>query len=214
MIYSIFRWLPGTGGPATLLLMFLVGVTARAEILTTTFASNGGAAGNMFDTNVLAPRGITVQQLGLNLDAGVWNLEIFSIDSPYAGFENDAAAWTLRDSITGLTSVAPDSPTLWNFEDFPLRGNATSAIYVTVTNGSAINYTNGTAEGAVFASDNNLQILEGTGNAYPFGVAFRPRIWNGDFHYQVNPVPEPGLGGLFLLAVATACSCRRTHRAI
>lgn len=46
------------------------------------------------------------------------------------------------------------------------------------------NYSNGTAVGNVYASDANLQFIEGTGQEYPFGSTFSPRIFNGVIHYS------------------------------
>lgn len=186
-----------------LLSLFIALPAASADVLTTTYASNGGQFGNMFDVNVLSSNGIAVEQFGLNLDVGTWDLEIYSLNSPYGGNETNPGAWTLRDAVFGLVSTAANAPTIWDFADFELTGGSISAIYVTVTNGPGINYTNGSLEGAVFASDSNIEILEGTGNSYPFGFAFRPRVWNGDFHYRVTAIPEPSaMCGLMFLCVA------------
>jgi len=58
----------------------------------------------------------------------------------------------------------------------------TYGIYVTLTSGS-VNYTNGTGTNQFFA-DNNIEVSLGSGNAYPFGSIFTPRVWNGTIHYS------------------------------
>jgi hypothetical protein len=52
----------------------------------------------------------------------------------------------LVDAINGLASAGVDNPTTWDFADLNLD-TGTHAFYVTVTNGTAMNYTNGTSEG-------------------------------------------------------------------
>ena len=49
-----------------------------------------------------------------------------------------------------------------------------------------MNYTNGTALGAVFSSDANIEILEGSGKGYPFGATFSPRVFNGIVNYTAS----------------------------
>ena len=69
--------------------------------------------------------------------------------------------------------------------DVTIPAGETYAFYVTTT-AVGVYYTNGTAVGSVFASDANIEFLEGTGNPYPFGGVFSPRIFNGVIHYDVS----------------------------
>jgi uncharacterized protein (TIGR03382 family) len=182
-----------------------------ADIVTTTFASNNGQSGNMFNVNVLAAQGIDVEQLQLNLDPGSWNVQLYTLDSSYAGFETNAGAWTLRDSVTGLVSAGTNVPTTWNVSDFFLEAGI-EAFYVRVANGTALNYTNGTSEGAFVAGDANLQIFQGTGNAGFFGTQFRPRIWNGSIIFTpvtIAAIPEVNGFTLTLAMLAGAGLLRR-----
>jgi hypothetical protein len=50
------------------------------------------------------------------------------------------------------------------------------------------------------ASDANLEVMVGTGNAYAFGTTFRPRNWNGSIQYSVQAIPEPSTLAAFLVA--------------
>lgn len=178
--------------------LVLAAVPCRADMLNTLFNANNGQAGNMFDTNVLASGGIRIEALELNLDPGDWDAELWTLNGTYAGNETNPAVWTLRDSFSGLTSAGFDNPTAWDIVDFNLAAGA-EAFYVRVSNGSGMNYTNGSSEGALFVEDANLQIFQGTGNAGFFGNQFRPRIWNGSIMYTV--IPEPSA----LALLATGC---------
>lgn len=189
----------------TSLALFAFATPAQSISFTTTFANNNGFSGNMFDLNVLAADGIALESLELNLNAGDWDVELYSRSGTYAGHENSSAGWTLRGSISNLTSAGSGSGTAWDIADFVLNGGA-SALYVIVTNGSALQYTNGTTEGALFASDANLEFFEGVGTGAAFGTqTFRPRVWNGTIEYSVV-VPEPTtalLMGLGLVGLAS-----------
>lgn len=170
---------------------------ARGDIITTLFNANNGFAGNMFDLNVLAPLGIEISQLELNLDVGSWDVELYTKTGTHVGSENTPGDWILRQSSTGLTSIAPNLAVPWDITDFTLDSGL-SALYINVTNGDALNYTNGTGVGNLVASNASVQIFEGTGNAANFGATFSPRIWNGSIEFEpiaalpVSSVPEPG----------------------
>ncbi|MGI9518041.1 MAG: hypothetical protein ACR2NP_13390 [Pirellulaceae bacterium] len=182
--------------------------SASGDVVTTFFAANNGQAGNMFNINVLEPGGVTIQAFDLNLAAGNWNVDLYTLDGSYIGNETTPAAWTLVDSVTGLPGAGIDIPTFWDVTDFSVDFGG-QAFYVNVTNGTGLRYTNGTGEGNLVADDGVIQIFEGTGNIANFGTQFRPRVWNGSIHYSV---PEPQV---FLLFVSIAClvgGCSRRRK--
>jgi hypothetical protein len=176
--------------------------TGSGDVITTTFASNNRQSGNMFNTNIVWLPGLRIEQFALNLLPGTWNVEVYTRSGSYVGNETNPAAWTLRDSLAGLVSAGTNQPTLWNVNDFDI-GPGVNAFYMRVANGTAMNYTNGTSEGALYTSDANIQIFQGTGNAGFFGQQFRPRVWNGSIYYsQIMDIPEPSamtVAGLFLM---------------
>ena len=178
---------------------------AHGDLITTFFNANNGQAGNMFDLNVLAPSGIEISQLELNLDAGSWDIELYTRSGTHVGSENTPGDWTLRQSSTGVTSIAPNLATPWDITDFKLDSGL-SAFYINVTNGSALNYTNGTGVGNLVASNASVEIFEGTGNAANFGATFSPRVWNGSIEFEpiaapTSSVPEPGA----IIVIAGMC---------
>lgn len=163
-------------------------VAAATPALTTTFAGGNGQNGNMFD--VVALRNVAVHGFDLNLDPGTWNLEVYAVTGggTCIGKEANASAWTLVGSAAGVVATAANVATPLPIAiDTLVRAGQTQGFYVTVTNGVAINYTDGTTLGAVYAQDDDLQILEGHGVAYPFAGTFTPRIWNGTLHYTSIP---------------------------
>ncbi len=215
------------------LMATLLGSVAFGQFsLTTTFLNNNGQSGNMFD--VMSPTGITVNDFDVNLDTGTWDIEIYIVNvdptatnpgtiaqtptaGPSAGLraDTDPVQWLPVATIMGVVSNGPGVPTnLAAGVSIPLAAGQRLGFYVTVTNGTAINYTNGSNWGGVTASDSFLNIYEGWGKVYPFGASFgsgsdpmnpggTSRIWNGTIHYSTGPIiagngqaPQPGLAVL------------------
>ncbi|MFT4842175.1 MAG: hypothetical protein ACI8UD_004286 [Planctomycetota bacterium] len=155
-----------------------------AQTLTTTFAGGNGQAGNMFDLQAVIP--VTITGFDVNLDAGTWDMEVYTLapNLPYLPDVANPTAWTLVGSTTGLLSLGANVPTPLPIAlSVPIAAGEVQAFYVTVTNGTAINYTNGTTTGALFASTPQLQFFEGAGVAYPFAANFNPRNFNANIHY-------------------------------
>ena len=65
--------------------------------------------------------------------------------------------------------------------------------YVSVTNntweGANLWYTNGEGTGTIMASDNNINVIEGTACAYPCTWPVMDKRWNGFIHYSLQPQP-------------------------
>jgi hypothetical protein len=105
-----------------------------------------------------------------------------------------AAAWTFIDSamITGTNGVPTLIPIPVNVA---IANGQTVAFYITGTaTGAAVDYTDGTTEGAVYTDDGLITVKEGKGVEYPFGTTYTPRIWNGTIDYcmGITSVTEPG----------------------
>ena len=151
----------------------------NADSLLTTFAAGNSQSGNMFD--LVVKNGITLTGLTVNpTGSGAVTFEVYYRSGSYSGFENSSAGWTLIETHVG-TSVTPGG------YFFPLTtpltmAPGTHALYVTATSGS-VSYTNGSSVGSIYASNNDIDFLQGIGKSYPFGSTFSPRIWNGILHY-------------------------------
>ena len=167
------------GGPAT-------GGGSTTETLETTFAGGNGLDGAMFD--IVAINDVTINSFDVNLDTGITDdVEVYYKSGTWVGFEEDAASWTLLGTAN-VTSAGDGLPTPLNLSlGQAIAAGDTGAFYVTTTSGG-MNYTDGTATGAVFASDDNIEFLEGAGKSYPFGAStFDPRVFNGNIIYDVGP---------------------------
>ena len=164
-----------------------------AQSLTTTFAGGNGQSGNMFD--LVAINDLTVKSFDVNVDPGLWDIEVYTLPSgqPYLPEVINAAAWTLVGSVAGFPSTGLNVPTILPIcVDTFIPAGATQAFWVTVTNGTAINYTNGTTTGALFASDANLEFYEGAGVTFPLAANFNPRVFNGNINYEIGNTSGAG----------------------
>lgn len=189
---------------------------ADAATITTTFADNNGASGNMFDLDVGA-NDIIVEAFDLNLDPSTTNVRIYTRVGSFAGNENNAVAWTLLESIGGIVSAGNGNPTSVDVADFTLSASTTYGIFVYAEGAGSMNYTNGTGVGNVAATNADLTIYEGVGRgqddlSYFGGGTFSPRIWNGTITYNIAPtaeVPLPAAGLLLVAGLAGAAALRR-----
>ena len=164
-------------------------LTAQSP-LTTTFADNNGQDGNMFDVVATNAAGVTIRSFDINCDAGTFDFEVYklTIPGPYANSVNTPGDWTLVGSATGVVGQGNGVPTQLPIcvEEY-IPAGATQSFYVTGTqNLFPINYTNGTATGALYASNADLEFYEGAGLQYPFTQNFNPRIFNGNIYYDIG----------------------------
>lgn len=150
-------------------------------LTTTTYAGGNGFDGNMFD--IYTSNDITINGFSGHVN-GAGYMRIYYHMGTYVGTETNAGAWTLIDSAyvtsagTGVPTSIPISMTL------TIPAGSTVAFYITGTaSGAAVDYTNGTAVGNVYAADGVIEIKEGQGCGYPFTSGATPRIWNGTVDY-------------------------------
>ncbi len=159
------------------------------ENLTTTFAGGNGNFGNMFDINAVTD--VTLNSFDINADTGAtFDVEVYAKTGTWVGFEADPSAWTLIGTAVGVVSNGDGVATPLNLSlDYVMEAGETHAFYITPTDFSTggLNYTNGTGTGNVFASDANIEFLEGAARGYPFsGSTFQPRVFNGNIHYTTG----------------------------
>ena len=116
-------------------------------------------------------------------DGTLVNAQVFTKTESHQGFESNATAWTLIQSLA-IESKGPGQLTPLPFLPEPLAISAGSvqAFYVTVDSGD-ICYTDGSNVRVMYVSDGGIQIFEGAGIVYPFGKMFSPRVWNGLITY-------------------------------
>ena len=166
-----------------------VGGAPTPQTLETTFAGGNGNFGNMFDINALTD--VTVQSFDIHGDTGAtFDVEVYAKSGTYVGSETDPGAWTLIGTAPGVVSNGDGVATPLGLAlGYAMAAGETHAFYVTPTDfgTGGFNYTNGNAVGDVFASDANIEFLEGAGSGYPFdGTLFSPRVWNGNIIYDAG----------------------------
>jgi len=178
----------------TLALPMLASASERS--LSTTFVGNNNQDGIMFD--IVAKSDIDLIRLDTNLvNSGVtYNIEIYYKEGTHVGFEQNAGVWTLVGSAeVNSGGLGNPTPIPIGLSSITLLTGQTGALYITaVPTGylsTLIGYSDGTAIGNVFAEDENLQILEGTGMEHSFSWnRFSPRVFNGTIFYNDNSEPE------------------------
>jgi len=152
--------------------------------LMTTF--NGGVrqAGNMFD--VIAKQDIVVTGMDINTRVtDSTKVMVYSKFGSHTGFESDPSFWTLigETEVIGKGKNTPTSLPEDSIYPVYIQAGDTQSFYVT-TEDFDIVYTHG-APTDILASNDDLEILEGVGNAYQFGEIFPGRNWNGVLRYYM-----------------------------
>jgi hypothetical protein len=181
--------------------------SAHAGSLTTTFASNNGLNGNMFDIDAVSA--ITINSFDINLAAGTDPVAVYYKTGTYVGSETNSAVWTLLGTTT-VTSTAANTPTHLPLGGIAIPAGGVDGLYITTTDGGTMEYTNGTTGGPGY-SNADLTITQGAGNAYPFGTNFAPRIWNGTVYYTAAPEPSSS-ASLCIGSLGAAGLILRTRR--
>lgn len=99
----------------------------------------------------------------------------------YLFLKNLVGEEEIEGNGVGLATALPDT----TFEPIVFESiYDRKAFYVTFTN-SVMLSTMGTAEGAIYVQNADLQIMEGIGKSNLFRNAFAPRVWNGAIHYTL-----------------------------
>ena len=162
---------------------------AAETSLFTTDANNNGSQGNMW--TLMSKKDVVILRVDAHLTTtGTTTAKVFTKLGEYAGSETNAADWTLIQTAT-VTGQGGGTLTSLPLLDNPIvvPAGTTQSFYVQSDGG--IQYTNGSSEGSVYASDENIDFLEGIGKSGEFGSTFRPRIWNGRVVYVVVPDGTP-----------------------
>ena len=170
----------------------LAGGLAAQSPLAATFSSNNGADGVMFDVRSIVP--ITIDNFDVNLDAGTWDIEIYTTvgGGSHRGLEQDPLGWTLVASAADITSAGADQATSLPFTsslNVRVECGEQRGFYITATGGAPLNYTveTGVVVGDIQAQNDHLQLLAGVGVDYlhstVYGLPLSSRQFNGNIHY-------------------------------
>ena len=152
--------------------------------LKTTFQSNNGASGNMF--NLLPKEDIEITALDINTSAATStrvSARVWYRRGSYSQATSTSAGWCLMGTGSGSAS-GQNKPTRFSFRSTAtLRAGATYGIFVEYLGTGLLRYTNG---GRKEFENNYLRLVTGVGKgAGGFsGAVFNDRIWNGRIHYR------------------------------
>ncbi|MCC5916311.1 MAG: T9SS type A sorting domain-containing protein [Cryomorphaceae bacterium] len=165
-------------GPPTVYVEYL----DLEDSLETTFMAGNGQNGNMVDFEIKNTLNIYAFDMLPSSSSTTAGFEIYYKVGSYQGAETDATVWTLLESFTNrnVTIDVPHRLTLTT--PIQLNANTTYSFYLTRTDAS-VRYTSTSNEYGIYASNADMDILEGVGKSYPFGSTFRPRMWNGKVIY-------------------------------
>jgi hypothetical protein len=156
--------------------------------LATSYASNNGSRGAMFD--ITANTLLTITCFDANLYAGTTSTyQIYYKSGTYVGAESNSAAWTLAGTATNVTSLGYNVPTPLPISvNLVIPAGQTYSFYITNTTGGGLNYTASAITGVTLATDPNLKITGGVGKSYPFATTYNYRLFNGTVHYTTGTV--------------------------
>jgi len=160
--------------PLLLITFFTLGITninAQCGPLSVPDRPINTQDGIMFDIVALNP--VTITQFEMQLSTQISFIEIYTKPGGYFASRNTPGDWTLVGSavFSGVNFIRMLIPITLNETICP---GDTTAFYVTADIG--VKYSNGWNSGIVYATDANIQLLQGHGKNYPFGGNFPNRI--------------------------------------
>jgi hypothetical protein len=154
--------------------------------LTTTYELGNNNSGVIFDA--VAHQNLTVSEYKAAVE-GSGMVYLYTKPGSYLGAEQNAALWTLRDSVQ-VSGAVSNVPTALDFDPTTIETGDTMAFYLTfsqaVTPSSYFHYTNGDEEGTRVAYDGLFEITAGIGMGALFSEGIATRIFNGTLTYCMN----------------------------
>eukprot|EP00956_Cyclotella_meneghiniana_P012630 scaffold17957_cov79-Cyclotella_meneghiniana.AAC.7 len=161
------------------------------------------ADGNLFTLEAKSNQ-VSIEGLDINVDAGATTIEVYSRPGDIV-INNYDGGWFLMQTVQVAGQGKGNATPL---PDFPVQviipANSKQSFYVTSTDEKDVWYDIGQQVGRSYASDGNLDILDGYALGYGFVGSSGPRRWNGNVRYSssggeppqpptANPTPIPTL---------------------
>lgn len=146
-----------------------------------------GTDGQMFDLEAKSDVSVYGIDLPRSSDSPV-GIEVYVTTGSFVGKETEPAKWTRvakKDVILSKSGrmMILDTP-------FSISANSRRGVYVTFTGGwKLVTLVNATAIGTVVAESDELKLLEGTRNVFPFGKVDGPHIFFGRVKYFLGFLP-------------------------
>lgn len=158
----------------------------NGQSIVTTFNSNNGFAGNMFNVHAKETVEITAMQINTSaatstrVAARVWYRR-----GSYFNASSTSASWCLLGTGSGI-AAGKDRPTMLNFRSTAtFRSEQTYGVYVELLNYSLSNQLRYTDGGPSVYENNQIRVTTGSGKGVGFTSAtFLNREWNGRIFYR------------------------------
>ncbi|MEM7036059.1 MAG: GDSL-type esterase/lipase family protein [Bacteroidota bacterium] len=155
--------------------------------LMTTNTSNINWNGTMFD--IVADSNLVIDSLALKVNStGSQAVMVYTQSGSYTGFEGNAAAWTLVGTFPVQVND-PNTPVVFAPPAIAMSAGDTLGVYLHMQNsGSNLSYQS--MGQPLSRSNNEIEIITGSGIAYNFSGTFFPRDWNGTVYYHFGNRPD------------------------
>jgi hypothetical protein len=144
----------------------------------------------MFDIVALNQIEVTGFEANFN-GTGASTIEIWTRPGSFIGFETSNVGWTLLTTATaqamGVGVLVPINGTI----SVNIPAGQTQGFYLSVIGGTNFRYSTGTSLGAVWASNADLQLLQGKSSSTYFNVTTSPRAFNGEVKYNKPGCTSP-----------------------
>jgi hypothetical protein len=171
-------------------------LTRAPGSLTTTFASDNGCAGNMFD---LQPQmNMNITSFDIHTDTSTSEVRVYWRLGTCVGNETSSAGWNLLGSAI-VTGNGYGVPTPLPIGGLILNAGQVYGIYI-ASEVDTFSYTNG----ANTYSNADLTLVSHSGHCAPwFPPSFNtPRTWNGTVYYDTILATIPTLSPLAVVLLA------------
>ncbi|MCP4677332.1 MAG: hypothetical protein GY854_17825 [Deltaproteobacteria bacterium] len=161
--------------------------TGMEDDLSTTYIGGTGSRPVMFD--IVAVNRVSINSFDMNMDPGTYDVEIYYRTGTHVGYHTSSAGWTLLETSNNVVSQGDGAHTPLDLSlNVVIEAGQRAAFSIAPTSGFGINYTTGTSVGQIYASNSDLQILEGISVGGGFGgTVYSPRVMNGTVYYTLCP---------------------------
>jgi len=162
--------------------------------LVTTYVGGNRSFGCQFD--IVANKEIIITSLDIHIRSTEEILvEVYNLKGTHNGHETNSEDWgqpIFHKKVLGKGKSKRTPLPREYFAPIHLLNGEVQAFYITLKQ-PYLQYTNGISLGRVYATNDYLSILEGTGiGSYKFEKKISPRVFNGVVHYEtISPKSPP-----------------------
>ena len=162
-------------------------VTGDNDSIHTTSISSNNWNGTMFD--LIAHQDIVLDSLAIKMfSTGSQIVDVYQKQGSYKGFESDATAWTVVRTGTIMVNNPGEFVNL-DLDSLTMTAADTFGIYLKLRSHlGKLSYN--TVPQEISRSNNEIEIITGTGITHGFSNSYFPRDWNGSVYYHYGSAVE------------------------